>query len=70
MEFNENIVLRGSRKEYSEYGPTTGILCWVYDVLGDLYLTRLSSLMGSEADSRAGNLHSLRRRGRPSIFIL
>ena len=55
MEFNENIVLEGSGREYCEYGPTTGILFWVYDVLGELNLTRLSSLMGSEADSRTGD---------------
>ena len=55
MEFNENIVLEGSGKEYCEYGPATGILCWVYAVLGELYLTRLSGLMGSEADSRTGD---------------
>ena len=55
MEFKENIVLEGTRKEYSEYGPAMGLLCWVYEVLGDLYLTRLSGLMSSEADSRAGD---------------
>ena len=55
MEFSENIVLGGSKKEYCEYGPATGILCWVYDVLGDLYLILLSGLMGSEVDSRAGD---------------
>ena len=43
MEFNENIVLGGSRKEYCEYGPATAILSWVYDVLGELYLTYLKS---------------------------
>ena len=55
MESNENIVLGGSGKEYCEYGPATRILCWVYDVLGELYLTRLSGLMGSEADSLTGD---------------
>ena len=54
MEFNEIIVLGGSGKEYCEYGPATGILCWVC-VLGESNLTRLSSLMGSEADSRTGD---------------
>ena len=53
-EFNEIIVLGGSGKEYCEYGPATGILCWVC-VLGESNLTRLSSLMGSEADSRTGD---------------
>ena len=61
MEFNENIVLGGSRKEYCENGPATGILCWIY-ILGDLYLTRLSGLMGSEADSHAGDPCSFPRR--------
>ena len=55
MEFNENIVLGGSGKEYYEYGPATGILRWVYGVLGELYLTRLSGLMGSKADCRTDN---------------
>ena len=52
MEFNENIVLGGSGKEYCEYGPAAGILHWVYHILGELYLTRLSGLMDSEVDSR------------------
>ena len=55
MEFNENIVLGGSGKEYCEYGPATRILCGVYDVLGELYLTRLSGLMDSEADFLTGD---------------
>ena len=55
MEFNETTVLGGSGKEYCEYGLATGILCWVYDILGELYLTHLSGLKGSEADSRTGN---------------
>ena len=54
MEFSENILLGGSKKEYCEYSPATEMSCWVYDVLDDTYLTRLSGLMGSEADSRAG----------------
>ena len=65
MEFNENIALGGSRKEYCEYGPNTGILYWVYDVLGELYLIRLSGLMVSEADSSAGDPCSFPRRGDP-----
>ena len=52
IEFENKIVLEGCRKQYREYGPATGILCWVYDVLGELYLIRLSGLMGSKADSR------------------
>ena len=52
MEFKDKIVLECCRKGHCEYSPATGILCWVYDVLGELYLTRLSDLMGSKADSR------------------
>ena len=55
MEFNKKVVLGGGGKEYFEYGPAPGIIRWVYDILGELYLTRLSGLMGSEADSRAGD---------------
>ena len=55
MELNENIVLGGSGKECCEYGLATGILRWVYDISGELYLTRLSGLKGSQADSRTGN---------------
>ena len=67
MEFTENIVVGGSRKEYCEYGPATRILCWVYDVLGDLYLSRLSGLMVSVEDSRAGYSCSFPRRGDPQF---
>ena len=67
MEFNENIVLGGSKKEYYEYGPATGILYWVYDVLADYTLTRLGGLMGSEADSRAGDPCSFPRREDPQF---
>ena len=63
MEFSENIVLGGSKKEYCEYGPATGISCWVYDVVDDFYLSRLSGLMGSNADSRAEDPCSFPRRG-------
>ena len=52
MKFKDKIVLKGCREEYCEHGPATGISCWVYDVLGDWYLTRLSGLMCSKADSR------------------
>ena len=44
-EFEDKIVLEGCRKGYCEYGPAAGILCQVHDVLGNLYLTRLSSLI-------------------------
>ena len=55
MEFEDKIVLEGCRKGYCEYDPATGILCWVYNVLGESYLTRLSGLMGSKAGSRSGD---------------
>ena len=65
MELSENIVLLGgSKKEYCEYGPAT-----VYDVLGDFYLTGLSGLMGSEADSRTGYPCSFPKRGDPNFHI-
>ena len=52
MEFEDKIVLEGCRKGCCEYGPATGILCWVYDILGEIYLIRLCSLIGSKADTR------------------
>ena len=52
MKFKDKIMLQGCREGYYEYGHATGILCWVYDVLGKCYLTCLSGLMGSKADSR------------------
>ena len=48
-------LLESCRKGCCEYGLATGILCWVYDVLGVFYLTRLSSLIGSKADTRTGD---------------
>ena len=59
MKFKDKIMLQGCREGYCEYGPATGILCWVYDVLGESYLTSypiLSGLMGSKADSCFGDL--------------
>ena len=67
MEFSENIVLGGSKKEYCKYGPATGISCWIYDVLRVFRLTRLSGLMGTEAYSRAGVPCSFPRRGDPQF---
>ena len=55
MEFEDKIVLEGFRKVYFEYSPATGVLCWVYDVLGELQVTRLSDLMGSKAGTHADN---------------
>ena len=55
MKFRDKIVLQGCREGYSEYGPTTRILCWVYNVLGELYLIRLIGLMGSKVDSHFDN---------------
>ena len=50
MKFKDKIVLQGCREGYCEY--VTGILCWVYDVLGESYLTCLSGLMNSKVDSQ------------------
>ena len=55
MKFKDKIMLQGCREGYCEYGPATGILCWVYDVLGESYLTCLTGLMGSKADFRFGD---------------
>ena len=55
MEVKDKIVFECCRKEYCEYGPATENLCWIYDVLGELYPTRLSSIKGSKADSRTGD---------------
>ena len=44
-----------------------GISCWIDYVLGDFYLTRASSLMGSEADSREGDPCSFPRREDPQF---
>ena len=54
MEFEDKIVLEGFRKVYCEYRAAT-VLCWVYDVLGELQVTRLSGLMNSKAGSRTDN---------------
>ena len=54
MEFEDKTVLEGCRKGCCEYGPATGILCWVNDVLGELCLKRLSNLIGGKAESRTG----------------
>ena len=70
MKFKDKIVLQGCREEYHEYDPSTGILFWVYDVLGELYLTHLCGLMSSKADSHLDNWQSLLRRGDYSILIL
>ena len=32
-------MLQDCREGYCEYDPATGILCWIYDVLGESYLT-------------------------------
>ena len=55
MKIKDKIVLQSCREGYCEYGPATGILCWVYDVLGESYLTLLSGLTGSRADSCFGD---------------
>ena len=53
--FEDKIVLQGYREGYCEYGPAKGICCLIYDVLGELYLTRLSVLTSSKADSSFSN---------------
>ena len=55
MKFKKQILLQGCREGYCEYGPVTGILCQVYDVLGELHLACLSGLMGSKAGSHFGD---------------
>ena len=55
MKFKDKIMFQGCKEGYCEYGPATGILCWVYDVLGDSYVICLTGLMGSKADSRFGD---------------
>ena len=67
MEFSKNIALGGGKKEYCECGPAMGMSCWVYNLLDDIHPTRESSLMGSEADSRAGDPCSFPRRGDPHL---
>ena len=51
MTFKDKIMLQGCREGYWEYGPATGSLCCVYDVLGESYLSGVAGLMGSKADS-------------------
>ena len=62
------IALQGCREGYCEYGSATRTLRWVYDVLGESNLTRLSGLMGSKADSRIGDALSFPRRVDVSIL--
>ena len=50
MKFKNKILFQGCSEGYCDYSSATGILCWVYDVLGELYLTRLSGPMSSKAD--------------------
>ena len=54
VEFEDKIVLQSCREGYCEYGRATGISCWVYHLLGELYLARLSGLMSSKADRFPG----------------
>ena len=39
MKFKDKIMLQGCGEGYCEYAAATGILWWVYDVLGEYYLT-------------------------------
>ena len=68
MKFKDKIMLQGCREGYREYGPATGILCWVYNVLSESYLTCLTGLMRSKADSRFGDPWSFPGRVDFSIF--
>ena len=54
MEFEDKTVLQSCREGCCEYGRATGISCWLYHLLGELYLTRLSGLMSSKADHFPG----------------
>ena len=45
-------------------------LCWVFDVLGESYQTRVSGLMGSKTDSHSSDLQSFHRMGDLSLLIL
>ena len=36
VKFKDKIMLQGCREEYCNYGPVTGMLYWVYDILGEL----------------------------------
>ena len=70
MKFKDKIVLQGCKEGYCEYGPATGISCWLYHILGESYLTHLSDLMSSKADSRFGDPLSFLEREDFSILIL
>ena len=52
-------MLQCCREGYCGYGPATGILSWMYDVLGESYQTCLTGLMGSKVGSRFGDPWSL-----------
>ena len=36
VKFKDKIMLQGCREEYCKYGPVTGMLYWVSDILGEL----------------------------------
>ena len=55
MKFKDKIMLQGCRERYCEYGPATGILYCVFDVLVESQVTRLFGLMNSKVDSRYGD---------------
>ena len=55
MKFKDKIMLQGCRERCCEYGPATGILCCIYSVLGESYVTSLFGLMNSKAYSRYGD---------------
>ena len=55
MKFNDKIMFQGRREQCCEYGPATGILYCVHDVLGESYMTCSFGLMNRKADPRYGD---------------
>ena len=55
MKFKDKVMLQGCKERCCEYGPATGILYCVHDVLGKSYVTHLYGLMNSKADCRYGD---------------
>ena len=57
-------------KSIANMAPLQEFLCWIYYVLGESYLRRLSGLMDSKTDSRSGDPRSYPERGDSSILII
>ena len=51
-------------------GIVSTTLCWLYDVLGELYLTCLSGLMGNKVDSHSSDPWSFPKSRHFSILVL